>query len=319
MLRQDPTNSAMLYLRGRVETNRALAHDYFTRAADADSRNPYAAFALGYDRMSAGDWKAARPLLARASELNPQDVGFANLLFITRLALGEAPEVEQEQRKKLTRDPLDYFGQFELIDALAAQGKSEQALMTADHFVALCKVRYGAAGDKVAAAAKYRALYTAADFEKLKTAAAKDSSSAGETVRAIAFIEEGQPDAAVKALPADLDSDDKVLFYFSLAIVYHQSGNETAAAQWRARGIETLERGSDEETQAALLFTRGTLPTRAEAEEVTIPPNVKALILTLLLQEYPESRAQLGDLARGLNVEQGFPHHLVQRLTAGAL
>jgi hypothetical protein len=116
-----------------------------------------------------------------------------------------------------------------------------------------------------------------------------------------------------------LDSDDQELFYFSLAIAYHQSGNETAAAQWRARGVQMLERGNSEETQVASLLTRGTPPTRAEAEEITIPPHIKAVILTLLLQEYPPSRAELGDLARILNVEQGFPHHLIQRVASSAL
>lgn len=319
MLRQDSTNSAMLYLRGRLETNRAVARDYFTRASDADPRNPYAAFAMGYDRMSAGDWKGSRPLLARAVELSPHDIGFANLLFINRLALGEAQAVEQEWRKKLVRDPLDYYGQFELIDALAAQGKSEQAVTAADNFAALCRVKYGAAGDKVAAAAKYRALYLSGDFDKLKSTAAKDTSSAGQTVIAMALIEQGQADAAAKALPSDLDSDDKELFYFALSIAYHQSGNETAAAQWRARGIETLEAGNNEETQAASLLTRGEPPTRTEVEDVAVPPQIKSVILTVLIEEYPQSRSQLGDLARTLNVEQGFPHHLVQRATASAL
>jgi tetratricopeptide (TPR) repeat protein len=319
MLHENLTNSAMLYLRGRVETNHALAHDYFARASAADPRNPYAAFALGYDRMTAGDWKESRPLLARAVELDPHDIGFANLLFVNRIALGEAQLVEQELRKKLARDPMDYFVQFELIDALAAEGKSEQALMAADNFAALCKVRYGSSGDKVAAAAKYRALYTSADFEKLKSVAAKDASSAGQSVMAMALIEQGQPDAAAKALPVDLDSDDQELFYFALAIAYHQSGNETAAAQWRSRGIETLENGNYEEIEAASLLTRGASPTRAEVENVSIPPQIKAVILTVLIQEYPQSRAQLGELARALNMEQGFPHHLIQRATAAAL
>jgi hypothetical protein len=318
MLRQDPANSAMLYLRGRLETNRAAARDYFTRAAAADSRNPYPAFALGYDRMSAGDWKGARPLLARAADLDPHDIGFANLLFINRMALGEAPSMETEWRKKLARDPLDYVGVVELIDALTAQKKSEQALMAADNFAALCKVRYGAAGDNIAAAVKYRALYTTADFDKLKSIAAKDSSPAGKRVRFIASVEQGEADAGAKALPADLDSEDTELFYFALAIAYHESGNETAAAQWRARGIDALQQGGSDEIQAAGLLTRDTAPSRAEVEDVAIPPQIKAALLTVLMQQYPQSPAQFGAFARELNVEQGFPHHLIQRVAASA-
>jgi hypothetical protein len=190
--------------------------------------------------------------------------------------------------------------------------------MTADNFAALCKVRYGADGDKAAAAAKYHALYTTGDFEKLKSATAKDSSATGQTMTAMALIEQGQADQAVKALPSDLDSEDKELFYFALSIAYHQSGNEPAATQWRTRGIETLQHGGTDESQAAELLTRGAPPARADIEDVAIPPQIKALILTVLMQEYPQSRSQFGDFARELNVEQGFPHHLIQRVAASA-
>jgi tetratricopeptide (TPR) repeat protein len=60
LLEADPANSALLYLRGRIESDRAVATDYFQRSTKADPNNPFPHFALSYERIAAGDWQAAR-------------------------------------------------------------------------------------------------------------------------------------------------------------------------------------------------------------------------------------------------------------------
>jgi hypothetical protein len=246
-------------------------------------------------------------------------VGFANLLFIARLALGEAPVLEQELRKKLAGNPLDYVAEMELQDALAAQDKAPEALKVCDDFVRLCQSRYGSDGDQLVSAVRYHVYYAIGDFEKLKIAAMKDQSAAGRIVMAMALVEQGKIDDAAKALPQEMDSDDRELFCFVLAIAYRQTGNETAATQWRSRGVELLQHGNQEETEAAGLFTRGVPPTRADAEGVTVPPELKAVILTVLSQDFPQARAELAEFARQMNVGRGFPCHILRRATAKAL
>ena len=135
LLETDPTNSAWLYLRGRLETDRANCRSYFQRAAESDPKNPFPAFALGFDRMAAANWAEARPLLAQAAELKPRDERFGALLFTTRLALGEAPALERELQQKLAREPFNYTAEFELLDAMAAQDKAAEALQSAEQFV----------------------------------------------------------------------------------------------------------------------------------------------------------------------------------------
>jgi len=312
LLRHEPTNSALLYLRGRIESDRPIARDYFTRSADADPRNPFPSYALGYDRMAAGDWKGAKPFLVHAAELNSHI--FGNLLFVIRTALNEGPELEQEVRKKLARDPMDYVTQLELIDALAAEEKPDQALIAANKFIALCKSRYGASEDKLASAVNYHTYYAVGDFDKLKSASAKDTSPGGRMVQALALIEQGQPNEAAKVLPPEMDSDDEELLCLGLAITYHQSGDEASATRWRLRAVGVLERGNTDERQAALLLSRGAAPSRTDVEDVAVMPLLKSAIVTELAFEYPSSRPELMEFARQLNVQRDFPHYLIQRI-----
>lgn len=313
LLQSEATNSALLYLRGRLEMDRATARDYFKRAADQDPQNPYAAFALGYDRMAAADWSAAKPLLARAVELDPRDHDFSSWLFITRLALGEAADIEHEARQKLTRDPLNYAVEFELFDALAAQNKPEEVLKTCDGFVKLCHGQYGSDADPLANAAQYHAFYAAGEFDKMKALAMTDKSDTAKWIQAISLIERGQIDEAVKALPSEMDVQDHTVFCLVIAVAYAHSGNETAAAQWRSRGIDALGRGNEDSVQAANLMKRGTPPTHQELADLAISPKMKAVICVVLAQEYPQARGELTGFARKLNADRTFPYHLIQR------
>ena len=61
LLAKAPGNSALLYLRGRVDETPAAMHGYFTRSIQADPRNPYPLFGLAYDYVSAGDWTGGAP------------------------------------------------------------------------------------------------------------------------------------------------------------------------------------------------------------------------------------------------------------------
>ena len=316
LLQADPTNGALLYLRGRLETDRNAARDYFKRAAHADPQNPFPIFALGFDRMTAADWTAAKPLFARAVELDAHGSGFENWLFISRLALGEAPTLEAELRQKLAREPLNYLDEFELIDALAAQNRPDDALKSATDFASLCRRRYGAAGKMLVSEIQYHTYYAVGDFEKLKASAANDDSTAGRGALASALIEQGRVDEAVKKLPPEMSSEEKEIFAFALAAAYRQNDNETAAAQWQSRGIELLQNGTGDAVQAANLLRRGTAPTRAEAESLALPPQIKAVLLASLAQQFPQARADLAGLARDLNVQRLFPFHLVRRVAA---
>ena len=125
-------------------------------------------------------------------------------------------------------------------------------------------------------------------------------------------------DEAVKNQPKEMEAEEKTIFLLGVAVAYRAAGNPTAAAEWQARAVEVLRAGNEDFVQAAALLTRTTAPTRSEVESVALPPQIKAVLLASLAQQFPQARTELAGFARELNVERVFPFHLVRRVTAAS-
>ncbi len=316
-LSAEPSNSALLYLRGRVAADRPESRQLFLRATDADPKNPYPIFALGYDRMMAGDWAAARPLLAKAAGLDPGDVGFERALCLSRFALGDYATIEQEMQARARREPVDFWAELMLVNALAAQGKSKDALDSLSAFERDWLNRLDIPGRSAVNALRRHALYAVGDFAGLEKAATGDASPAGRESLAQALVEQGRLTEALR-LPLPEASEDKLFLLLGFATACQQAGDTAGATEWRAQAAKALEAGSRDYARAAALLVRNTAPTRDETDALVMPPRLKAIVLAVLAQLHPEVKAQLSSGARLFNVEREFPFYLVSRITADA-
>ena len=77
--------------------------------------------------MSAGDWEGARPLFARAAELNRNDLGFNQALFTTRCALGEYVTLEKELQAAVKAQSMDFVAKMQLVQVLLAESRPTEA------------------------------------------------------------------------------------------------------------------------------------------------------------------------------------------------
>jgi predicted Zn-dependent protease len=316
MLQADPTNSALLYLRGRIDPDRPASRQLFERAASADPSNAYAFFALGYDRMAAGDWPAARKQLARAVELLPGDPGFNHTLFEVRLALGETAEIEKEIREHLKQKPLDFEAELQLIRALAAQGRREDALKEATAYEKRWPAKYAASGRDAVTALRRQTLYAIGDFAELEKSVATDPSRAGRQTLAEALIEQGRVNEILKLRVENDSLEDKPFWLLSLSVAFHQAGDTNAAAEWRGKAIEAMAAGNEDYAQAGKVLSADAPPASADLDAIVLTPAAKALFLAALAQKHPPAAAELAAAARHFNFSRNFPYHLVERVTA---
>ncbi len=319
-LTAEPTNSSLLYLRGRIEGDRAKALQYFDRARLADPSNAYPIFALGYDRMVAGDWSPARILFAQAAQLRPRDHGFEHWLTTARFALGEHAAIEQEARRTLANDPTDFAAAVRLIDALVGQAKPDEAMQACNAFARACNSKYGADGNSVANAVRCHALYALGESHELQKLAVAEKATLARTLCSQLLVEEGRAAEALKSRSAQGPSDDdsQAVWALAVSVAFRQSGNTTEADQWLQKAHRALAGGNSDMAQAAALLVRAKAPSLAEAQMLSLPPQMKAILLTAIIVQHPEARAELSPLARKLNVDQVFPHHLIARVTASA-
>ncbi|MEW6302776.1 MAG: tetratricopeptide repeat protein [Verrucomicrobiota bacterium] len=317
LLTKEPGNSALLYLRGRLGASRSENLRWFEKAREADARNPYPYFALGYDRMAVGDFAEARDLLARAVELRPQDEGFANLHWLARVALGDFIVLEHEARQRMKANPHDVAGVIRLSDLLLARGSEKEAqnVVSAFEIAASAKFR-GQAADLIQIVRRYW-LYSKGDFAGLEASVKSDRSSVGDFYRFVALLEQGRADEALAVRPLEkMDSIDGFDF-LGVALALRHAGHPAHAA-WEARGLQLLDASRPDEARAAALLRNPSPPGKAELDEVAVPVNEKTVLLALLALKHPSDRARFAAAAQHLNLHRSFPHHLVRRIAGAA-
>jgi tetratricopeptide (TPR) repeat protein len=317
LLRAEPTNSALLFLRGRIEPDHARGRQLLQQAAAADPKNAYASFALGYDQMAAGNWQAARPLVSHAVELAPDNPAFLNWLFITRLAAGEAAALQTETREHLRADPLDFLNQMHLVCLLAFQGEREQALRETDAFETRWLRQYGTRSRSATDLLRRLVLYGVGDFAELEKRSASDQSPEGRFALAQALIEQGRVADALKLDLKNASADEQPFWLLSVSVALSQAGDHAAAAEWRQKAITALEAGSEDWVHAASVLAQTARPSAADLDGIILPPGGKAVFLAALAQRHPDAAGELNAAARRFNVEPRFPYHLVKRVTAG--
>jgi hypothetical protein len=131
-----------------------------------------------------------------------------------------------------------------------------------------------------------------------------------------ALLEQGKVKQAVNSRSGEIARQNDPFEALTISLAWTVAGQPTEARDWRETAARVLERGDDDYVRAAALL-RGTAgPTREQIELVVLPADAKAMLLAVLAHQFPEQRAELFAASRRLNVERGFPFHLVQRATA---
>jgi tetratricopeptide (TPR) repeat protein len=320
LLKAEPDNSPLLYLRGRVSATRDESRRYFERSAAADPKNAYPIYAQGYDRMALGDWAAARGFLQKALALRPDDATFARYLAQARFALGEYDALERELRDQLKRNSVDMAAAMELCDVLVAAGKTNDAAQTVRAFELASRNRQGDSAADISKHLRRQLLYATGDFAGLEKHAAPDHSPAGQFARFEALIEQGRVTEALKVKAADSNEsdEDKAFEGLVVALAWTVQGNAAEAAQWSERTSKALETSAADWTRAAVLLRSLAPPAQSELDEIALPAGAKAVLLATLAHRHPARRAELSSAARRFNIGRAFPYHLVQRATAMA-
>jgi len=315
-LQTDPTNSALLYLLGRVVPTRAESRTLFERACAADTNNAFAFYACAYDRASLGDWAGARQLLARACALRPEQLEFAQQFATARFALGEFADLEKELRAQLQKETLNQFAAQRLCDVLVAQGRADEALTVVQEYRRAAAPHAATVGHEAWRDLQRHLLYARGDFAGLEKDCANSGDEESGYNRFVALIEMGRAEEAIKLLPAEPTKIKEPYHYLTTALALRTAGNATEADHWLATGITILEQGDSDMTRAAAVLRRTTPPAAGETEEFSLQPEGKAVILAVLAQKHPAARGELIPLIEKLNVVPGFPQHLIRQTIA---
>jgi hypothetical protein len=98
-----------------------------------------------------------------------------------------------------------------------------------------------------------------------------------------------------------------------LALAASLAGNSSLSQSELATGIDSLRANGREERTAASWLAGEAEPKPGEPTELALTPELKALILPLVAQRWPDRRDECLALARKLNFDRRFPHLLIAR------
>ena len=307
LLKNDPDNAALLYLRALLEPDDAIADAQFERSIEKDPKNPWPHYALGHHDMSGGEWDKAKAHLSRACELAPDNPDYKDMLHEIRLALGEYAGLEKELREQLQSDPYNLDLNRRLCDVLLAQGQQEQARALAAAFGAKLQTEPDSLG--LSESLNEYVLYACGDFARLEQAAAP-----GTDLQFQALFEQGKLKELAEQYPLKANSD--AFWCMLMSAGWSAQNDEDRAKIWREKAIELFGKGNRDAFRIAAVLRSDEPSPVAGVSCLHLPPKQTALVYAILAQRFPEKSAEYKALGRRLNIDYGFPYHFLKRVLA---
>jgi tetratricopeptide (TPR) repeat protein len=314
MLAKEPKNSALLYLRGRLETAPGRALDYYEQSIAADPANPYPRYAKSYQLLRSGNFAEAQAPAAEAFRLAPNNSGIREQWRLVRLATGDYQRLGEELRQAKLAEPLSLDLHVQLLHVLAAEGlfhQSEQAQR--DYETRLRALRSNQQAVDAIQVSSVTLLYEQQKFsEMLARANSTGANAITAQARFCANLELGRlEDAAASVTTEDPESfGERAL---CLSIAWRARKDDKQAAQWQAKARKALDEGANDDRAMAGFLDALPKVDMAAAQSLQIEPGPKSVLLLALAQQCPEHRAELLSLATKLNFVRDVPYFFLQR------
>jgi tetratricopeptide (TPR) repeat protein len=304
-LEKTPNDADLLYLRGRLERNVAVARAWHEKALRANPKQGYAHYALGYGHAAAGDWAAAKAALEKAVESRPDSVEFKQALRRAKMGVGELEAVEKEIRDEVKKAPVMLGPSRELARVLVARGKTAEAKALVEPYRELLRRQKEANAADLVRTLEADVLYAAADFEGLLNLKPTQPKEVPEE-RLVALMELGKAEEALNLLKTP-----QLLFLLAALLARPDD------AGIRERAAAALEQADGDGAPLAKALRSGEEADLAAAMEVALEPTVKAAVLAALARRIPARSTELRAKAAILNKQLYFPYHAIKRACEG--
>ncbi|MFN7138756.1 MAG: tetratricopeptide repeat protein [Limisphaerales bacterium] len=314
LLKKDPNNSSLLYLRGRICISQRQALDFYNRALITSFNNAFAHFAIAGAEAGRGEWNNANASIRVARSLRPDILQFQDKLFETRMALADYEVLEQELLQAVQQVPLDSTLNVFLCDVLAAARKNDLAKQICDAFENRWSQTYN---QPPPVSLRSRVLYSIGDFETMVKLYANNQNDEARMAYFEALVELGRLEEATRVIPIDDASAADPFHYLAYAIGWKMYGNEKNYQLCSKRAFEMLKNMRPDYAILADLLNDNEPPTVSEVTDIPILPKMKAIALAYLAQKFPAEKAEYMAMARKLNIDRSYPYHMITRI-AGA-
>lgn len=311
-LKQEPDNSDLLYLRGRVSSSHADELKYFRLAAEKNPQSGWASMALGYDAANRGDWKTAGEYCGKAANSLRPDPSFRSFWHVVRMANHEIGPMETEYRQQIQGQAFREAAAagIYLADLLAAQGKYDEARQMTRQWIT--EKAGPAAAPGLMPAFDLMLDYMCGNLDRVRQMSDEEAATHPERFLFPLLLVVGKLDAAAKI--ADGEKQDKDwISTLALSTAYSIARNSDEADKWLTKTCELLANEGGKLVRAAELLKRDTPPSSDELDEVGLLIQIAPLYLAKLSQRFPEKKSELVQRAQNMNISRQHPYLLVKQ------
>jgi tetratricopeptide (TPR) repeat protein len=303
LLEKEPENARLRYLLGRVVRDPKESWGLFEQSVSGEGPCPYGYYALGYHKMSAGQFEEGLEYARKARAEGPDRLAFRQWHFSMLEAARHYDELMQEYKKERERDPSDFSLLAGQVDLLVMQGRREDAEQEFAKWLEVTKGRYGAELlEELKKAMEARMAYLSGDL--------------GEWVELVGQQADGSYQYAValsRGEPVDEQEVEKLRLkdayaYLVMYIGEEGAGRSGAAERFLSKGVELLGRQGWEERRVASILAGEQEPVVEEVCALAMEPRTKAIVLTVMGVKYAEQRQAYFELARKLNYSRHYPY-----------
>jgi tetratricopeptide (TPR) repeat protein len=311
LLEKDPSNSALLYLLGRVTTDPNTAEQLFLKATEGDKPCPYAFYALAYRRASRAEFAEAFSLARQAAREMPASLFFANLEEEMLQALGRYDELIERVGKERQKNPLDVSLVGEEIRLRAAKGEKDQARQIVD---AYCKaLQKTEPAERAEEFRKYLTALRCYSEGDLKGYLESMGQMKGEKTNFDVALSAGKLTEAAQIL-----KDSKEAGAYMNALLYAASASNPSMKDFSEEHLQAtikgLREGGKEERFAADCLEGKCAADPARIRSLELHPAQKRILMAAMGARFPAQRAACFETGRQLNYNTAFPHLFLKDL-----
>ena len=305
LVEAEPDDPTLVYLLGRVTSDRRRAAELFQKAATGDRPVPYAFHALAHGALVQADFAAAADFARKAQAVAADPEPFEPYEDEACVALGRWDRVLEHLRRDRARRPKDIDLVAREVQVLACKGEIAAAKQVISSFSAR-----GQSRADVEAYERYlgSVLSYATGDEATWSRQIAELPQAGFAFELA--LAANRLDDADKALTDARNADWHLLLY----IAAEQAQRTDLSKRHLDAAVAILRRGDRERRQAAA-WLAGEQPMDAQAAtQLAVVPEGKRVLLAALGIRYPEHRQACFAEARKHNYQPQFPRLFLKRV-----
>jgi tetratricopeptide (TPR) repeat protein len=309
LLKSEPESGALIYLRGRIDTDWQKKREYYQKTIKADPKLSWPWMGIGAQCAAEARWSESLINFKKARELGADPEYVQDGLHVAGLATGGAEGLAAEYQGRLAASAMDFAAVPLLTDALIASGHPERAERAINDWA----VHLDQSIRPILTAMMHAtALYQSGKLAECVESCRQNPQLNGNVYRLQALLALGRSQEAIKD-PAFEKLWVGPWIALSASLGLSLDGKKVEAAQWLERGCSNLATLSSDFRRMAQLLRSDKPPTVESISQISMDAENRALVFALLAGRFPEKKSEYDTAAARFNISRKFPYQLVQR------